>query len=64
MGHTNSKRHYLVTGILSAAEGIDTDLYTQKTFPEPSTASIFDPLTERKKYLRIQDQVYSIKQAE
>lgn len=64
MGHTNSKRPYLVTGILSAAEGTDTDLYTQKTFPEPSTVSIFGPLTERKKYLRIQDQVYSIKQAE
>lgn len=63
MGHTNSKRPYLVTGIF-AAEGTDTDLYTQKTFPEPSTVSIFGPLTERKKYLRIQDQVYSIKQSE
>lgn len=63
MGHTNSKRSYFVTGILSAAGATDTDIYTQKTFPESSAMSIFGPLTERKKYLRIQDQVYSTKQA-
>lgn len=64
MWHTNSKRPYLVTGILSTAGATDTDLYTQKTFPESSTVSLFGPLTERKNYLRIQDQIYSTKQAD
>lgn len=54
MGHTNSKTPYLVTDILSAAGAIDTDLGTHKMFPE-SSVSIFGPLNERKKYLRIQD---------
>lgn len=63
MGHINSKRPYLVPGVLSAAGATDTDLCTQKTFPESSPVSIFGPLTERKKYLRIQDQGYPTKQA-